>query len=138
MQLRSRGLGRKALVMDFREYEVVREGNEIVVVGTIRDPVHWDFSIRICEDDLAGIARIALRKPTLGFVFRSLFKRIKDAHWTQERSEHLAEGARRRVQAKEKGEQRVQQAEAARKEAAAGAGARDRADAKSDARGAVA
>jgi len=49
MRLRSRGLGRKELVMDFREYETIREGDEVVVVGTIRDPVNWDFSIRFCR-----------------------------------------------------------------------------------------
>ena len=57
MRLKSKGLGKKELVMDFREYTVVREGDELVVVGTIRDPINWDFTIRMCEDDLAGLAR---------------------------------------------------------------------------------
>ena len=54
MRLTSRGLGRKELVMDFREYDVIRNGDEILVVGTINEPVHWDFTIRMCEDDLAS------------------------------------------------------------------------------------
>ena len=41
MRLKSRGLGRKELVMDFREYTTIREDGEAVVVGTIRDPVNW-------------------------------------------------------------------------------------------------
>ena len=48
--------------MDFREYTVVREGSEIVIQGTITEPVHWDFSIRMCEDDIAGIARVGSRR----------------------------------------------------------------------------
>ncbi len=136
MRLKSRGLGRKELVMDFREYEVIREGDEIVVVGTIRDPVNWDFSIRMCEDDLAGIANVAMRKPTLGLVLRSLFKRVKSTHWKQEQGEHLAEGAKRKKSAKVKAEKRVREAEAARQEAA-DAGSDDGVAAKNEKRGAV-
>lgn len=89
MRLKSRGLGRKELVMDFREYTVRRDGKEIVIEGTIREPVHWDFSIRMCEDDLPGVAKLAMSKSTIGLMLRSMFKRKKDAHWSLEREEHL-------------------------------------------------
>jgi hypothetical protein len=101
MRLRSRGLGRKELVLDFREYEVVRVDDELVVVGTIRDPVNWDFTIRICEDDLPGMIRLVLQPSMLGLLLRSLFKRRKRGHWGQESAEHLAEGRRRRQAARE-------------------------------------
>ena len=107
MRLKSRGLGRKELVMDFREYEVVREGDEIVVVGTIRDPVTWDFSIRICEDDIAGMTKLVASPSVLRLFLRALFRRGKRHHWSQERREHLAEGKRRSLAAKEKVAQRV-------------------------------
>ena len=74
MRLKSRGLGRKELVMDFREYEVVREGDELVVVGTIRDPVNWDFTIRVCEDDVVGMTKLILRPSMIRLLLRSLFK----------------------------------------------------------------
>jgi hypothetical protein len=96
--------------MDFREYEVVREGNEIVIVGTIRDPVNWDFSIRFCEDDIAGMTQFAVARPTLGMFLRGFFKRNRHHHWTQERSEHVAEGKRRRAEAKEKAAERAKAA----------------------------
>lgn len=96
MRLRSRGLGRKELVMDFREYDVVREGNEILIVGTIRDPVNWEFSIRMCEDDIAGVARIAARRSMLSLVLRSLFKLKKHHHWNDDREEHVAGAKERR------------------------------------------
>lgn len=107
MRLRSRGLGRKELVLDFREYEVLRVDDEIVVVGTIRDPVNWDFTIRICEDDIAGMAGLALRKSMIGHLLRSFFKRMKNHHWGQERAEHLAEGKRRRQKARENAAERA-------------------------------
>jgi hypothetical protein len=106
MRLRSRGLGRKELVLDFREYAVVREGEEIVVVGTIRDPVNWDFSIRICEDDVAGMLRLASRRATLGLLLRSLFRRRRRHHWSDERAAHLAEGRARLASACVKAEER--------------------------------
>ena len=96
--------------MDFREYAVVREGDEVVIVGTIRDPVNWDFSIRFCEDDIAGMSQFAVARPTLGMFLRGLFKRKRHHHWSQERSEHIAEGKRRRQEAKGKAAERAKAA----------------------------
>ena len=93
--------------MDFREYQVVRDGDEIVVVGTIRDPVTWDFTIRICEDDLAGIANLATQKPTWGLLLRSLFKRDKGHHWSQDRAEQAAEARQRRDAGRDKAQERL-------------------------------
>ena len=107
MRLKSRGLGRKELVMDFREYTVIREEDEVVVVGTIRDPVNWDFSIRMCEDDVVGMAKLILCRPMIGILLRSFFKRRKNHHWTQERSEHIAEGRERLKSAREKAAERI-------------------------------
>jgi hypothetical protein len=47
MKLRSRGLGREELVLDFRECDIERVGDEVVISGTIHDPVNWDFTIRV-------------------------------------------------------------------------------------------
>jgi len=107
MRLRSRGLGRKELVLDFREYELVRVDDELVVVGTIRDPVNWDFTIRICEDDIPGMIGLALQRGMLGVVLRSLFKRRKRHHWGQEHAEHLAEGKARRETARANASERA-------------------------------
>jgi len=86
--------------MDFREYAVVRENDEIVVAGVIRDPVSWDFTIRICEDDLPGIDRLALHPHTLGLLLRALFRRRKRHPWSQDHAAHLAEGRRRLAEAR--------------------------------------
>ena len=107
MRLKSRGLGRKELVMDFREYAVIREDDEVVVVGTIRDPVNWDFSIRICQDDVVGMTKLVLRPAMIRLLLRSAFRRRKKNHWTQERAEHLAEGRKRIAAAAEKAAERV-------------------------------
>jgi len=101
MRLRSRGLGRKELVMDFREYALVRQDDELVVVGSIRDPVNWDFTIRICEDDIAGMVGLVFRRPMLALLLRAAFKRRRRNHWGADRAPHLAEGKRRRVLAGE-------------------------------------
>jgi hypothetical protein len=120
MRLKSRGLGRKELVMDFREYKAIREGKEIVVVGTIRDPVTWDFSIRMCEDDISGMAKLFMDKAVFSFVTGALFKpqAKTDHHWTQEISEHLAHGKEFLEAAREKAEERKLAYEEALKELA--------------------
>lgn len=79
MKLKSRGLGRKELIMDFREYEVTRDGDEVLVTGTIKKPVHWDFSIRMSPDDIPGMIKVGLSPATIGMFFRWLnpFKKTK-------------------------------------------------------------
>jgi hypothetical protein len=93
--------------MDFREYAVVPEGDEIIVVGTIRDPVNWDFSIRVCEDDIAGMTKLILRPEMIRLLLRSIFRRRKKHHWTQDYPEHVAEGKQRVIVAWEKVAERV-------------------------------
>jgi hypothetical protein len=75
MKLRSRGLGRRELVMDFREYEIKRDGNEVVIEGTIHEPVTWDFSIRIAPGDIPGMLRVGVNRHTLGLGARWIFHR---------------------------------------------------------------
>jgi len=90
MRLRSRGLGKRELVLDFREYDVIRDGDEVKIVGTIRDPVNWDFSIRVCDDDIGGIVQVMLHRNTLRMALRSLFRRKKKGHWGESIEEHHA------------------------------------------------
>ncbi|MFN8036436.1 MAG: hypothetical protein U0V73_10915 [Acidimicrobiia bacterium] len=120
MKLKSRGLGRKELTMDFREYVVRREGKELVIQGTIREPVHWDFSIRMCEDDLAGVTRVALQRPTIGLLVRAMFKRNKDAHWSVDRKTQIEQAKTARKEQLEK----VAEEAAKAKESARSAGKR--------------
>ena len=94
MRLRSKGLGRKEMVMDFREYHVVRESDELVIVGVIRDPVTWDFSIRFCEDDYPAVMKLILNKNTIISVLRALFRPKKKHHWACDPEQHYAEGAK--------------------------------------------
>lgn len=82
------------MVMDFREYHVVRDSDELVIVGVIRDPVSWDFSIRFCEDDYPAILRLVLNKHTIMSVLRALFRPKKKHHWASEPEQHYAEGAK--------------------------------------------
>ena len=107
MRLKSRGLGRKELIMDFREYALIREGDEAVIVGTIRDPINWAFSIRVCEDDIAGMTKLILQPAMLKFLLRAIFRRRKKHHWTQDYDEHIAEGKKRRKDAEKKAAERT-------------------------------
>ena len=59
--------------MDFREYHIARDGDDVVVSGTIHEPVNWDFTIRIGRDDIAGMLRLGLNRHTLALAMRSVF-----------------------------------------------------------------
>jgi hypothetical protein len=82
-----------------------------LIVGAIRDPVNWDFTIRVCEDDVAGMTKLILRPAMIGMLLRSIFKhsfaRKKPGHWTQEYAEHIAEGKERLIAAQEKADVRI-------------------------------
>lgn len=65
--------------MDFREYEIARDGDEVVVTGTIREPVNWDFTIRINGDDIPGMLRLGLHRHTLAMAVRWALHRTAKA-----------------------------------------------------------
>jgi hypothetical protein len=98
------------MVMDFREYEVVIEGDELVIVGIIRDPVTWDFSIRFCEDDYPAIFKLAFHPQTLKAVLRALINRFRKHHWGRERLEHQAAGRESLAEVRKTVAERVQNA----------------------------
>jgi hypothetical protein len=75
MRLRSKGLGRKELVMDFREYDISLDGDDVIVSGTIRAPVTWDFSIRFSQADIPGLLRVGLSRHVLRMALRWVLRR---------------------------------------------------------------
>ena len=80
MKLRSRGLGRKELVLDFREYEIERIGDEVVISGTIHDPVNWDFTIRVEAKDIPGMMRVGANPHTLRLALRWFHHPLRGRH----------------------------------------------------------
>lgn len=60
MKLWSRGLGTTEITMDFREYEVIKdpENGNIMIIGTMKDPVNWEFKITMEPDDIPGFMKI--------------------------------------------------------------------------------
>ncbi|NNN21496.1 MAG: hypothetical protein HKL80_05780 [Acidimicrobiales bacterium] len=61
MKLKSKGLGKRELVIDLKECEIRAEHGEILLKGTVKSPVTWEFSIRVGQDDLPGMLRVASR-----------------------------------------------------------------------------
>lgn len=61
--------------MDFREYEITRDGDDVVVSGTIHEPVNWDFTIRVTGDDIPGMLRLGLHRHTLAMAARWVLRR---------------------------------------------------------------
>jgi hypothetical protein len=76
MKLWSRGLGKQELKMDFMNYDVRRDGQEVVISGRITDPVNWEFWIRFDEDDVPGLIRVAKNPSIIGMVGRHFLNKI--------------------------------------------------------------
>ena len=77
--------------MDFREYRAARNGDELVITGSVHEPVHWDFSFRVCQDDVPGLVKMIAGPSMLRFVVSSLLRRKKHHHWSNDLKEHRAE-----------------------------------------------
>ena len=75
MKLWSRGLGTTEIHMDFRSYTVVKEPetNNVCIIGTMKDPVNWEFRITVEPDDIPGIMKIA-------FNLSLILLGVKNAH----------------------------------------------------------
>jgi hypothetical protein len=76
MKLWSRGLGKQELIMNFMNYDVHKDGQEVVISGRITEPVNWEFWIRFDENDVPGLIRVAKNPSVVGMVGRHWFKKV--------------------------------------------------------------
>jgi hypothetical protein len=76
MKLWSRGLGKQELKMNLMNYDVRRDGQEVVISGRIIDPVNWEFWIRFDEDDVPGLIRVGKNPSVIGMVGRHFLKKL--------------------------------------------------------------
>lgn len=77
MKMWSQGLGKNELVVDFRNYKVVRDETvddtpETVIKGITNEPVTWEFQVRLCGEDLSGMMNVFFKPATLFFVLVNL------------------------------------------------------------------
>lgn len=73
MKLKSRGLGKRELVIDLKDCEIKSENGELVLSGTVQRPVTWEFSIRVSQDDIPGMLKVAMRPKVWKLGFRWFF-----------------------------------------------------------------
>ncbi|MEW5736999.1 MAG: hypothetical protein AB1921_19295 [Thermodesulfobacteriota bacterium] len=78
MKLWSRGLGTTEITMDFRSYQVVKdpETGNIHIIGTMKDPVNWEFRITVEPDDIPGFLKVAANLSILAMGLKNAYKFI--------------------------------------------------------------
>jgi hypothetical protein len=74
MKIRSRGLGKRELQLDLREFKVTTEAKEVVLSGVTHAPVTWETNIRVRSEDIGAIIKIALNPKILKLVVRWVFR----------------------------------------------------------------
>lgn len=93
----SKGLGKIELVVDFSHYKVVSEDSATVIKGVTNEPVQWNFTITLEQDDIAGLLNVLFKRKTLlftlrnfriglQFVYQKLFQRHKFTEFDRESS----------------------------------------------------
>ena len=61
MRVWSRGLGKQALNLDFAKTDVVREGNEVIIKGILRNGgIIWDSTVTFTKEDIPGLLNFIL------------------------------------------------------------------------------
>lgn len=61
MRVWSRGLGKQALSLDFAKSDVIREGNEVLIKGILRNGgTVWQCRVTFTKEDIAGLLHFAL------------------------------------------------------------------------------
>jgi hypothetical protein len=59
MKIRSRGLGRRELEMDLREFTVERDGTGVLLKGVTHAPITWETTVWVGPRDVGTILRMA-------------------------------------------------------------------------------
>lgn len=96
MRIRSRGLGRRELLLDPREFTVSRHGDGVVLEGVTHAPITWETTICVGTDDVGRLLRLALKPAMLRLGVRWVLRR-KDAPFelpSPERAPRRAVGTR--------------------------------------------
>lgn len=83
MKIRSRGLGKRELDMNLKEFQVKKQGKEVILIGVTHAPVTWETNIRVRSEDIGGILKIALNPKVLVLGLRWLL-RLKTPETTLE------------------------------------------------------
>lgn len=78
MKLWSRGLGRTEVSMDFRYYKVVKDPDtgDVCIVGSMRDPVNWEFRIVMEPEDIGGFAKIFFNWSLIWLVIKNAYRYV--------------------------------------------------------------
>lgn len=74
MKLWSRGLGKTEIYMDFRHYKTLKDpvtGN-IMIIGSMQDPVNWEFKVILQPEDIGGIMKSVFNLPVIWFIVKNL------------------------------------------------------------------
>lgn len=60
MRFWSKGLGERELVIDLSKGKLTMEEGKVLMRGTIKEPVAWNYEVTLFKEDVRGILRIAL------------------------------------------------------------------------------
>lgn len=68
MKLWSKGLGTKTLVLNLREGVPNVASDGLMIKGTIKEPVWWDYTITMTDQDLIDILEVAVNEETVAYL----------------------------------------------------------------------
>ena len=75
MKIRSRGLGRRELEMNLREFTVERDGTGVLMKGVTHAPITWETTVWMGPRDVGPVLRMALHLAMLRLGLAWVFRR---------------------------------------------------------------
>ena len=78
MKVWSRGLGKTELLVDLRYFEARKDANSdnVSIIGTITDPVNWEFKATLEPVDVAGFIKFAFKLCIMKLVLMNIYRYV--------------------------------------------------------------
>ena len=78
MKVWSRGLGKVELLVDCRYYEARKDPNSanVFIIGTITDPVNWEFKATLEPEDIPGFMKLVFNWCLIKLVLKNMYRYI--------------------------------------------------------------
>jgi hypothetical protein len=65
MKIKSRGLGKRQLDMNLKEFKIAKKKGYVELQGVTHAPITWETTIRIMPQDIGGMLRLAVNPKVL-------------------------------------------------------------------------
>ena len=72
MRFWSKGLGERELDIELEKSNITKEEGKVVLRGTLRAPVTWNYEVTLFNEDVGGVFRVMLSIPGIVYFLKNI------------------------------------------------------------------